>query len=59
MELVPFFAVTQQVSEDLLEVTDAVLTAFVRFGDVRPNTKPVSFDAEAMLRLMSMPELTA
>lgn len=59
MELVPFFAVTQPVSEDLLGVTDAVMTAFVRFGDVRPNTKPVSFDAEAMLRLMGLPGLSS
>jgi beta-N-acetylhexosaminidase len=56
VELVPFFKVAQQGQEDNLGVTDALMTAHVRFRGVR-STKPVSFDAEAIHLLMSLPEL--
>jgi beta-N-acetylhexosaminidase len=58
VELVPFFAVAQEDEEDSLGVTDAIMTAHIRFGEVRPKAKPVSFDADAMHRLMSLPELS-
>lgn len=57
-ELVPFFAVARTSDEDRLGLTDAMMTAHVRFGDVRPNAKPVSFDAEAIHKLMNLPDLS-
>ncbi|MFX1355529.1 MAG: glycoside hydrolase family 3 N-terminal domain-containing protein, partial [Promethearchaeota archaeon] len=58
VELVPFFAVAQEGKEDRLGITDAIMPAHVRFGEVRPKAKPVSFDADAMHKLMSLPELS-
>ena len=62
-ELIPFFAVARETGEDLAStrdlagVTDAMMTAHARYGAVRTTAKPVSFDAEAMHKLLSLPEL--
>jgi beta-N-acetylhexosaminidase len=53
-ELVPFFQVTQAKEGDEAAITDALMTAHVRF---RGETRPVSFDAEAIHLLMNLPEL--
>ena len=55
-ELVPFFQVARDSSPEGLGITDAIMTAHVRFRGAR--ARPVSFDAEAMHLLMSLPELS-
>ena len=55
-ELVPFFQVARDSTADGLGVTDAIMTAHVRFRGAR--ARPLSFDAEAMRLLMSLPELS-
>ncbi len=59
LELVPFFAVAQPTAIDRLGVTDALMTAHVRFGGVRMPTKPVSFDAATMHALMTLSGLAS
>ncbi len=57
VELVPFFAVAQD-DKDPSAVTDAMMTAHIRFGAVRMAAKPVSFDAEAMHLLLNISPLS-
>jgi beta-N-acetylhexosaminidase len=60
-ELVPFFAVTGYApSQDA--VTDGLLSAHIRYqgfqGNIRPATRPVSFDPDAMNQLLEIPALS-
>jgi len=68
IELPPFFHVTADLSEhpvyasdDALGVTDALMSSHIRYrgfqGDIRQFTVPISFDAEGMRTLMSLPEI--
>jgi beta-N-acetylhexosaminidase len=63
VELIPFFAAAQGADDNEADtlaqagVTDAMMTAHARYGAVRTTAKPVSFDAEAMHKLLSLPEL--
>jgi beta-N-acetylhexosaminidase len=61
-DLVPFYAVTGGAA--LPEaVADGLLDAHIRFqgfqGNIRQNTAPVSFDAEALGQLLSLPPIAA
>ncbi len=59
IELAPFLAVTQP--QDPLAQTDALMTAHISYrgfrGNLREQTKPISFDAQAMGLVMALPEL--
>jgi beta-N-acetylhexosaminidase len=59
IELAPFFAVAG--AEDLLARPDGLLVSHIRFrgfqGNIRSTTRPISFDAQALQQLMSLPEL--
>ncbi|HXV99807.1 MAG TPA: glycoside hydrolase family 3 N-terminal domain-containing protein, partial [Anaerolineae bacterium] len=68
IELPPFFHVTADLSDnplypsdDQLGVTDALMSSHIRYrgfqGDIRQFTVPISFDAEGMRTLMSLPEI--
>lgn len=68
IELPPFFHVTADLadhpvypSDDPLGVTDALMSSHIRYrgfqGDIRQFTVPISFDAEGMRTLMSLPEI--
>ncbi len=55
-ELPPFLAVTRSDSDDPQAVTDALMTSHVRY---RQLTRPISFDAQALQTLLSLPGLAA
>jgi hypothetical protein len=68
IELPPFFHVTADFSDhpvypsdDRLGVTDALMSSHIRYrgfqGDIRQFTAPISFDAEGMRTLLSLPEI--
>ena len=61
IELAPFFSVTGN-SSTPEAVADALLTSHIRYqgfqGNIRATTKPVSFDPQAFLQLMSLPPFT-
>jgi beta-N-acetylhexosaminidase len=61
IELAPFFAVMQP--DDPQARTDALMTAHIRYqgfqGNIRVQTKPISFDPQAMGLVMALPELAA
>ena len=68
IELPPFFHVTADLSEhplypsdDQLGMADALMSSHIRYrgfqGDIRQFTVPISFDAEGMRTLMSLPEI--
>ena len=61
-DLVPFFAVTGY-APTADATTDAVLDAHIRFqgfqGNIRTNTKPVSFDAQALGQLLALPPIAS
>jgi beta-N-acetylhexosaminidase len=63
VELAPFFAVARPQDEDGLDGTDAMMSSHIRYrgfyGDIRQFTRPISFDAESMDALLSLPELRA
>jgi len=61
IELPPFFHVTAELEEDPLGVTDALMSSHIRYrgfqGDIRQFTAPISFDAEGMRTLLTLPEI--
>lgn len=61
IELPPFFHVTAAIPDDPLGMTDALMSSHIRYrgfqGDIRQFTAPISFDAEGMETLMSLPEV--
>jgi len=62
IELAPFFAVAQG-STDAAGRADGLLLSHIRYqgfqGNIRATTKPVSFDAQALGSIMSLPEFAA
>jgi beta-N-acetylhexosaminidase len=63
IELPPFFHVTADLEDDSLGQTDALMSSHIRYrgfqGDIRQFTVPISFDAEGMKTLISLPEIAA
>jgi beta-N-acetylhexosaminidase len=68
IELPPFFHVTANLSDhaiypadDPLGLTDGLMSSHIRYrgfqGDIRQFTVPISFDAEGMRTLLSLPEV--
>ncbi|MCB0196666.1 MAG: glycoside hydrolase family 3 protein [Anaerolineae bacterium] len=61
IELPPFFHVTAELKDDPLGVTDALMSSHIRYrgfqGDIRQFTAPISFDAEGMRTLLTLPEI--
>ncbi len=68
IELPPFFHATADLSghplypaDDQLGLTDALMSSHIRYrgfqGDIRQFTAPISFDAEGMKTLLSLPEI--
>jgi beta-N-acetylhexosaminidase len=61
-DLVPFYAVTGNAPE-ATAAADALLTAHIRFqgfqGDIRQNTAPMSFDAQALGQLLGLAPIAA
>ncbi len=62
IELAPFFAVTGN-APDALSTTDGLLVSHIRYqgfqGNIRATTRPVSFDAQALTQILSLPEFSA
>jgi beta-N-acetylhexosaminidase len=60
IELPPFFHATADIPADPLGVTDALMSSHIRYrgfqGDIRQFTAPISFDAEGMHTLLTLPE---
>ena len=61
VELAPFFAVTGNApSPDT--TTDGVLVSHIRYqgfqGNIRPTTRPISFDSQALSQIFSLPQFT-
>lgn len=60
VELAPFFAVTNGRDPEALDQADALMSSHIRYrgfyGDIRQFTRPISFDAESMQALLSLPE---
>jgi beta-N-acetylhexosaminidase len=60
IELPPFFHATADIPADPLGVTDALMSSHIRYrgfqGDIRQFTAPISFDAEGMRTLITLPE---
>ncbi len=58
IDLAPFFAVTGN-APDAVSTTDALLVSHIRYqgfqGNIRATTRPVSFDPQAFLELVSLP----
>lgn len=63
IELPPFFHVTTDLPGDALGQTDALMSSHIRYrgfqGDIRQFTAPISFDADGMQTLTSLPEIAA
>lgn len=61
IELAPFFAVTGEDSPG--STADGLLLSHIRYqgfqGNIRATTKPVSFDAQALGSIMTLPEFAA
>ncbi|MFC1976226.1 glycoside hydrolase family 3 protein, partial [Chloroflexota bacterium] len=61
IELPPFFHVTADLADDPLGQTDALMSSHIRYrgfqGDIRQFTAPISFDADGMETLISLPEI--
>lgn len=62
IELYPFFVVTGN-APDTESTTDALLVSHIRYqgfqGNVRATTRPISFDRQAFLQLMNLPEFAS
>jgi len=62
IELAPFFAVTRK-GAGAEATADGLLLSHIRYqgfqGNIRATTKPVSFDAQALTSILSLPEFTA
>ncbi len=63
IELPPFFHVTANLPNDPSGVTDALMSSHIRYrgfqGDIRQFTAPISFDADGMKTLTTLPEIIA
>lgn len=64
IELPPFFYVTSNQLDDPAGRADALMSSHIRYrgfqgGDIRQFTAPISFDAEGMKTLMTLPEIAA
>jgi len=63
IELPPFFHVTADLPDDPQGVTNALMSSHIRYrgfqGDIRQFTAPISFDADGMETLLTLPEITA
>ncbi len=61
IELPPFFEITSDRPDDSLGMTDALMSSHIRYrglqGDIRQLTAPISFDANGMATLLSLPEI--
>ncbi|MCB0163645.1 MAG: hypothetical protein KDI79_05420 [Anaerolineae bacterium] len=61
IELPPFFHVTAELEDDPSGITDALMSSHIRYrgfqGDIRQFTAPISFDAEGMRTLLTLPEI--
>jgi beta-N-acetylhexosaminidase len=61
IELAPFFAVTGGAPEPEGSRADGLLLSHIRYqgfqGNIRATTKPVSFDAQALASILSLPDL--
>ncbi len=61
IDLAPFFAVTGN-APDSVSMTDALVVSHIRYqgfqGNIRATTRPVSFDPQAFLVLISLPEFS-
>jgi beta-N-acetylhexosaminidase len=61
IELPPFFHVVADIPDDPLGGSDALMSSHIRYrgfqGDIRQFTSPISFDAEGMKTLLSLPEV--
>lgn len=61
IDLAPFFAVTNAL--DASSQTDGLLVSHIRYqglqGNIRATTRPISFDAQALNLILSLPELSA
>ena len=59
IELAPFFSVTRDAA-DAAASADGLLLSHIRYqglqGNIRATTKPVSFDAQALASILSLPE---
>ncbi len=62
VELAPFFTVTGNASSAAATV-DGLLVSHIRYqgfqGNIRATTRPVSFDAQALSLILSLPEFSA
>jgi beta-N-acetylhexosaminidase len=63
IELPPFFHATANLPDDPLGATDALMSSHIRYrgfqGDIRQFTTPISFDADGMKTLLTLPEIAA
>lgn len=63
IELAPFFAVTRQPPQADATAADGLLLSHIRYqgfqGNIRATTKPVSFDAQALSLILSLPDFSA
>ena len=61
IELPPFFYATADLPDDPLGTTNALMSSHIRYrgfqGDIRQFTAPISFDAEGMNTLLSLPQI--
>jgi beta-N-acetylhexosaminidase len=61
IELAPFFAVTGGAPESEGSRADGLLLSHIRYqgfqGNIRATTRPVSFDAQALASILSLPDL--
>lgn len=59
VELVPFMAVTNPAGDEQ-SLTDGLMTTHIRYqgfqGNIRATTAPISFDSQALLTLLQLPE---
>ncbi|MFH1184945.1 MAG: glycoside hydrolase family 3 N-terminal domain-containing protein [Chloroflexota bacterium] len=62
IELPPFFSVTRETA-DAATSADGLLLSHIRYqglqGNIRATTKPVSFDAQALASILSLPEFAS
>lgn len=62
IELAPFFAVTRKAAAPEA-VADGLLLSHIRYqgfqGNIRATTKPISFDAQALSSILSLPDFAA
>ncbi len=65
IDLAPFFAVTGSTTPPLpaASITDGLLISHIRYqgfqGNIRASTRPVSFDAQALSSILSLPQFAS